>query len=185
MDMSCGMTMYFHWDSSDDCVLFKTWKIDSTTRYTLTCFAMFLLCIVREFILYVSKYYEISTLSDKMVPTWPTVKKLQEAAAIHSVNDIGYDNDKKIGMIQKQQFGGPISLKLRMIDCALYGISLILGYCLMLIVMTFNTGLIMVIIAGYCCGRFIFHRKTQLLTKFARMGQNHGFQDSDHCHVRS
>ena len=165
-------------------MLFKTWKIDSTTKYTLTCFALFALCIVREFILYVSKYYEIATLSNKLIPLWPSIKQVQEASAINSVDGIGYVNDKNIGMIRKNK-AQPVTLKLRLIDCALYGISLILGYSLMLVVMTFNSGLIMVIVAGYCVGRFIFHRKAQLLTKYAALGANHGLQDSDHCHIRS
>eukprot|EP01083_Nonionella_stella_P057468 150847_1 len=101
------------------------------------------------------------------MPFWPNVQRLKELSALNSVinpNAINADNDKTVGIISNKQKdiyqNRRATLKLRIIDCALYGISLILGYSLMLVVMTFNVGLILVIVLGYGCGRFIFHRKT-------------------------
>jgi F0F1-type ATP synthase assembly protein I len=78
-----------------------------------------------------------------------------------------------------------ITVRMRLVDTLFYGLSLILGYSLMLIVMTFNAGLVLVVIAGYCCGRFFFHRKTQLLQQFASVKRSRNDSDSDHCHIRS
>ena len=188
MDMSCGMKMYFHWDSSDDCVLFKHWKVDDTSKYIFTCFALFILCIIREFVLYLSKYYEITTLSGRPVPFWPTLKRLQELSVLYSVQHPSDDKQSAIlpGVKKSMDdYHKSVTLELRIIDTILYGISLILGYCLMLVVMTFNAGLILVIVGGYCIGRFVFHRQIQLLQKFSVMEQKAEFEDSDHCRVRS
>lgn len=192
MDMSCGMNMYFHWDPpamSPDCVLFKSWKPDETGQWILACLALFFLCIVREFVLYLSKYYEITTLSGRIVPFWPTVTRLKDLSVLYSVQHPGYD-DKDNPMIPSAKkstddYHKSVTLKLRIIDTVLYGISLILGYCLMLVVMTFNTRLIIAVVIGYCAGRFIFHRQIQLLQKFAVMKQKAEFEDSDHCKIRS
>ena len=189
VDMDCGMKMYFHWDSSDDCVLFKKWKVDETGKYILTCFGLFILCIIREFVLYASKYYEIKTLSGKPVPFWPTFKRLNELSTLYSVVNPSQSgiSDKMIPHKKSNDdYHKSVTLELRIIDTFLYGISLILGYSLMLIVMTFNVGLIIVIVCGYCFGRFLFHRQVQLLQKFAVLGQKtQELQDADHCHIRS
>ena len=180
--------MYFHWDSSADCVLFKGWKIDSNVSYVFTCFALFALCMVREGILYVQKYYEISTLSGQMVPFWPTLARLKEVAALQSVRtpDERSRDERSSHLIQnKGSLFKAITVRMRLVDTALYGSSLILGYSLMLIVMTFNAGLVLVIVAGYCCGRFFFHRKTQLLQQFASVKRVRNDSDTDHCHIRT
>merc|ERR1719491_397099 len=164
MDMNmgeCGMTMYFHFDSSDDCVLFAGWKINNDAKYIMTCLCLFALCIVREFVLYSQKYFEIATLSGKLVPFWPTLQRLQEMSTLRSVvnpNVNEQSTDLSQRMLRKNSANDPrkaVTLKLRLTDVALYGLALIL------VVMTFNAGLVMVVIAGYCTGRFIFHRRTQ------------------------
>ena len=201
MDMSCGMYMYFHWDTPapsmmgmknpDDCVLFKSWSMSNTGKYVGACFALFFLCLIREFVLYLSKYYEITTLSGRIVPFWPTVTRLKELSVLYSVQHPGPNgNGKGDAMLPSAKksmddYHKSVTLKLRIIDTILYGISLILGYCLMLVVMTFNTRLIITIVIGYCFGRFIFHRQIQLLQKFAVMKQKAEFEDSDHCKIRS
>eukprot|EP01084_Bolivina_argentea_P270017 459032_1 len=190
MDMDCGMTMYFHWDSSDDCVLFKHWKINETYKYILTCFGLFSLCVIREFCLFAAKYYEIRTLSGKVVPFWPTFRRLEELSVLYSVNVPQAGDGKTSKLIHRKSNGNyskSVTLHLRIIDCVLYGISLILGYSLMLVVMTFNAGLIIVVVCGYCTGRFLFHRQTKLLQKFAVLGQKTSvaFEDADHCNIRT
>eukprot|EP01084_Bolivina_argentea_P270016 459029_1 len=188
--MSCGMTMYFHWDSGDDCVLFKNWDINETYKYILTCFGLFFVCIIREFFLFVGKYYEIRTLSGEAVPFWPTFRRLEELSVLSSINVENVNQDKKAKLMNEKSnnyYHQSVTLKLRIIDCMLYGISLILGYSLMLVVMTFNTGLILVIICGYCVGRFLFHRQTKLLQRFVALGQKtqSDFEQADHCNIRS
>eukprot|EP01083_Nonionella_stella_P173969 601803_1 len=193
MDMgSCGMTMYFHWDSSSDCVLFETWSINNTWNYMLTCVALFALCVLREFSIYVAKYYEMSTLSRKPIPFWPTKKRYEELWFMYSESQ----RDAKgkaaavplIARKSTDMYDRLVTFRLRFIDCFLYGASLTLGYALMLIVMTFNAGLIIVVVCGYCFGRLIFRRQVQLLQRFATIGQRLGFQelqDADHCHIHS
>mmetsp|Transcript_43920 Transcript_43920/g.70444 ORF Transcript_43920/g.70444 Transcript_43920/m.70444 type:complete len:195 (-) Transcript_43920:61-645(-) len=185
---TCPMTMYFHF-GNDDCVLFKTWKFDTTTRYILTCVALCATCIFREFILYLQKYFEIATLSGKVVPFWPTFKRLEELSTLYAVINPSEQHSAKLIVHKKSNdnYHESVTLQLRCIDAFLYGLSLILGYALMLVVMTFNAGLIIVVVCSYCIGRFLFHRQTQLLQKFAVMGQKSmGIEeDADHCHIRS
>merc|ERR1719195_849610 len=127
MDMSCGMTMYFHWDSSSDCVLFKGWKIDTSVSYVMTCFALFTLCLVREGILYLQKYYEISTLSGQDVPFWPTMARLKEVAALRSVRSPSEPDHQREHLIQHrkgmEKIYKEITVRMRLVDTICYGFS--------------------------------------------------------------
>ena len=163
------MQAFFHWNV-DDCILFKTWCPQNGIEFVLSCTALFSLCLVREFLLYVQKYFEISMLCDKRLMFWPSMKKYHKARKMAPVM---LPNEEL--MRNNLQFASSISLRskigLRIIDCILYGLTLILGYCMMLVVMTFNVGLIISIVTGYCCGRFILYKRTQLLQQLASISK--------------
>ena len=47
----------------------------------------------------------------------------------------------------------------RIADALLYGVYILIGYMVMLVVMTYNVGLFIAVLAGYCIGNFVFPRK--------------------------
>eukprot|EP00483_Globobulimina_turgida_P013437 UN13461 len=169
----CSMRLYFHCDVGVDCILFKSWK----NEYLVTSVILMLMCIVREYVIYAMKYYEIRSLTGRYIPFWPSTKVLDE---LMNVNPLLLQR----GNVPRVHWRNPITLKLRIIDCVLYGISLMLGYGLMLVIMTFNVCLIVVVIVGFCVGRMIFYPQSKVLSKFAVRIES-DLNLSDHCHVRS
>eukprot|EP01084_Bolivina_argentea_P053789 98696_1 len=162
----CSMRMYFHFGFGGDneCILLKHWSPDNLSTFLLSCFVIFILCIIREFIIYIQKYYEVSTLSDQAVPFWSTKSKLDKHSTV-SAEDVYVTSPS-----HSADNAELITIKSSIINCILYGCSLLLGYCLMLVAMTFNVVLIIIIIFGHCSGRFVFYRQTILLRRFAGIG---------------
>eukprot|EP00483_Globobulimina_turgida_P004462 UN04471 len=191
--MVCPMTMYFHW-SNDECILFKHWHPTNSSEFAWSCIAIFAFCLLREFVLYIQKYFEIICLYQWIsIPLWPTSKQLNTfSLKVQSEMDSNmlHPQIKKLSNNSKKNRNA-ITLKLRIIDSFLYAISITIGYSLMLIIMTFNSGLILMVVWGYCVGRFIFHRQTLLLMKFVEIGvdvidnRNNAFDNADHCRIRS
>ena len=174
----CAMQMLFHWGwTSGDCILFEQWQPDNFVDYMMTCMLLMVICIVREYLIYVMKYYEIRSLTGRHIPFWPSSKEMEESQIINSLMH-------PKGFISWRQ---PITLQFRIIDCLLYGISLLLGYGLMLAIMTFNIGILVTVVLSYMIGRFIFQRQTKLLSKYTTNQRDFKqfSYDSDHCHVRS
>ena len=200
----CTMTSYLHFSMENDCILFESWRVFDNMDYIVSCFILILLCITREYVIYAMKYYEIRSLTGRHVPFWPSNQELNELLdinkfglnsintlhslnSIHTINYSATDNPLMTrSKIPRNEWRNPITLKLRIVDCFLYGISLILGYGLMLIIMSFNVGLMLIIVVGYCLGKFIFYKQTRLLSRYAVVYKvNDEFSSSDHCHVRS
>ena len=198
LNTACTMNQNFHWSLQNDCILFETWRATNTLDTIVSCIILILLCIAREYVIYAMKYYEIRSLVGRYVPFWPSNQELEELLDINkfglnrlkrgnSINYSATDNPlMSRSKMPREYWRNPITLKLRIIDCCLYGISLILGYGLMLVIMTFNIGLMFIIVIGYCMGKFIFYKQSRLLSRYAVVYKiKDEFKESDHCHVRA
>ena len=176
----CPMSKYFHWNLDGECILFMNWRPQTMKGYLISAIFLILVCLMREFLIYYIKYYEIRSLTGRYIPFWPSIKEMEEMSMI-------YRNPLMTkSKLPRDHWRNPITLKLRMIDCVLYGISLTLGYGLMLVIMTFNIGFMIIIVCGYCLGRFIFTKQTKILSRYAVSKMDVEFMlNSDHCRVRS
>ena len=184
MKGKCQMTMYFHWNAENECILFESWRPENTVDYIFAAIFLILICLMREYVIYCMSYYEIRSLTGRYVPFWPSNETLDE---LMNINNFSLSSNYLMtkSKIPRDHWRNPITLKLRIVDTILYGISLTLGYALMLIIMTFNIGLMIIIVIGYCLGRFIFHKQSKILSRYAVVKMNNEFSDTDHCHVRS
>merc|ERR1712173_578883 len=144
-----------------------------------------LLCLFREYATYSMRYYEIRSLTGKYVPFWPSEEDIDQMDIC--LEQKGNCVNPLISPIAREYCRPPITLRLRMIDCLLHGLSLLIGYSMMLIMMTFNIALILTIVFGYCLGRFIFDKRNKLLSRCAATKRNPNLTafDSDHCRIRS
>ena len=183
VEPECTMDMSVHWGYGD-CILIKHWRPDNAKDFIISCIVLVLLCIVREYTTYSMKYYEIRSLTGKYMPFWPSEADIEEMDCLNVSGDCV---NPLISPIARDYCRQPITLKLRVIDCLLHGLSLIIGYGMMLVVMTFNIGLILTIVIGYCLGRFIFDKQSKVMSRCAvtRRNPNLTTFDSDHCRVRS
>ena len=171
----CPMIMYFHWNMQD-CVLFYQWHPTNPWQYSLTLVILFLMCIIREFIIYIGKWYELKTLhphkflliSNKFWITGNDVKyftsKVYLKNTVNNNSNNNHSNSKSTKNSKKNDDAGlltaPISINdveesvssrsgqiwynngyplyLRVSDGITFGLSLLFGYWLMLVVMTYN-----------------------------------------------
>ena len=215
-----------------DCVLFSWWNPNSNPgKYTLTLIILLILCILRELILYIGKWFELKVLypdkfkiiSNKFWITNKDVKSLKNKIslknnhkskpmkAIKSLKD--KMNKKKI-MLDSNPLTSPIASDdeqeieqdiniqiistntgqiwfndgypfiLRISDGITFGISLLLGYWLMLIVMTYNWGYFITICLGFIIGRIIFYGQTKNLQMCLSIRDQHEEDgvSSEACH---
>eukprot|EP01083_Nonionella_stella_P044877 120728_1 len=182
IDNECSLHLgYINWNWNNvngECILFEQWKLMQTTDYIASSMILFLICLLREYVIYLTEYYGIIALTGRYIPFWPNTNQLDERMPINikpSVTTI---------VIPHNHWRNTLTLKIRTIDCVLYGMSLLMGYGLMLVICSFNIVFIIVIVTGYCLGRLIFYKRRQLLLKFAIRHES-VFGKSDHCHIRS
>ena len=116
-------------------------------------------------------------------------------------NNNGNNNNlnNEILMIKKAELliekRGLLPNDLRFIDSLIYGLSLTLGYLLMLIIMTYNIWLCITVIIGYIFGRLIFWIKMKQLNEYIYQREkeilsiltnlkatNHEFSNTDTFH---
>ena len=154
MDMdNCPMRMYFHWDIND-CILFYQWQPKNVWQYTLSLVTIFIMCILREFILYIGNWYEFKTLYPQKFENinkfWVTsydikrIEKMQsKVKIIDNNNPINRNDDGSLSpslssKSKQMWYSDGYPLYLRIIDGITYGFSLLFSYWLMLIAMTYN-----------------------------------------------
>ncbi|KAJ1959478.1 copper transpport protein [Dispira parvispora] len=150
---SCGMTMYFNGQTRDFCVLFSTWSITSDTALGIACLVSFLLAVG----------YEIVKLVIRRVENQAYQRILNNATDPEKGMDSATDTANGISRPSWTAWttqGGEIGWfdPIYFLRCFLYGVQVFYAFFLMLIVMTFNTYLIVSICIGAIVGFYLFGR---------------------------
>ncbi|KAJ1654703.1 copper transpport protein [Dispira simplex] len=152
-DASCGMAMYFNGQTRDFCVLFSTWTITSDTALGIACLVSFLLAIGYEAVKFIVRQVEKRTYHRVLNNVTDPEKGLDSATeapnGISRPSWTAWASQGEIGWFDPLYF----------LRCFLYGVQVFYAFFLMLIVMTFNTYLIVSICIGAIVGFYLFGRE--------------------------
>lgn len=143
MDMSHGMSMAFHFSTSET-VLFEDWKFTTVGGLIGSMIGIFFMAAIYEGLKYFREYL-----------FWRTYNALQYRAV--SIPDKGTP-------AEDTQVVQPTMLsKIHFLQTFLHMIQMILSYFLMLIFMTYNVWLCIAVVAGAAVGYFLFGWKKSVI----------------------
>ncbi|XP_020905463.1 probable low affinity copper uptake protein 2 [Exaiptasia diaphana] len=158
LDGFCTQCMSFFKVSNPNFVLlFEGWKISSITVLAGSCFGVFLLSILSEFVRFKRSKLQVRKNDHAPLPS-ETTNDVNETGnqspdeLSHSSVTLHRNND----VYKHQQAYSPFSTH-HAIQVILHVTQLILGYVLMLIVMTFNVWLGISVVLGLGTGYFLCH----------------------------
>eukprot|EP01084_Bolivina_argentea_P263809 446651_1 len=188
----CPMRMYFHW-SMDDCVLFYSWRASNAWQYALTCVVLVLMCLVREFALYVAKWYEFKSIYPDVFAEvgkfWITASDVRRLhAKLKGSDGQPFTNKPSNGNSRSKLNTGQIwyndgfPMHLRVVDGVAFAISLLFGYWTMLVVMTYNGGYFIVICMGFIVARIIFYGQSKNLAQCLTIQVEDDSNPTETCH---
>jgi len=146
MPMGGGMMMWLHFSASEYGVLFQNWNLLTPAKYGGFCFALIVVCILKEFLF-----------------AWRTYR-LRPAVSTVSISDpfLGEPMSRSSGAAGAASGGSQRrvitkqTLFNRLVGSLLYAINLFLGYMIMLVIMTYNWGFIFCILFGSAFGHLAF-----------------------------
>jgi copper transporter 1 len=124
------MHMSFYW-GYDVTLLFDAWKVSTLPYYCFCWFCVLLLSILQEFLITYRLEY------------------MKNPATI-----IGDSRGDTVAVLDRRIPRS--SLIVKGIAACLYGVNHLLAYLLMLIVMTYNLGLLVAVVLGLCVGFLLF-----------------------------
>ena len=160
--------------------------------------------INRELILYIGKYYEYSRKFNEKIPFWNHSRKINVREEIGDKESLSGPPDyryltPKINKIDADETDDWTAIDY-FIDTFLFVISVLIGYVLMLVFMTYNIALCICVLVGYALGRLVFYRKVRSLQRFVRshskkqhriasvqssesQSEDYAQQSHDHCNL--
>ncbi|CAF0755158.1 unnamed protein product [Rotaria sp. Silwood1] len=138
------MKMYFHTDFIET-ILFESWKVTSLSIFICSWIFIFILGILYEEIREIRLYLEEKQLIDRPISSNERNEPELECMNIETIESTRHIKQKI-----------PPRYSERALHSILYAIQLILGYILMLIVMTFNVYLFLAIIFGIGTGHLLY-----------------------------
>lgn len=135
-------SMYFH-IGYREVVLFHWWKVETAVEYVLTCLAVCVAAFLLEFLISLRHRFEARKRQHRK----PVEIRMQPQEG-EMLEEISVERSRSVSGIERV-------LKAMDATC-LHILSLILAYPLMLVVMTFNYGLVLSVILGAGVGYFFF-----------------------------
>ena len=152
-------------------------------------------------ILYISKYYDFSRKYNESIPFWNHGEKEEEEREVHDDSDKAalrrgpgdHYLTRKISASGKRDSW---IIRDYIVDTTIFTLTVLVGYALMLIFMTYNVLLCAMVLIGYALGRLIFYRKVRSMQEFVEIHskkqvmqagsqQYYTNQSHDHCNLEN
>ncbi|KAK7725075.1 copper transpport protein [Botryosphaeria dothidea] len=161
MDMGdgpkCNMNMLFTWDTTDLCIVFRSWHVGSTWSLIVSLFGVVVLCAGYELVREVSRRYEASVAArqggvkiggsgvpDPRYPSDsddnPTHNHVDESSSLLGTT-AGSSGRAVVAWSAREE------KRVKVIRAALYAVQVFYSFFIMLLFMTYN-GWIMLAVAG-------------------------------------
>ncbi|VDK80650.1 unnamed protein product [Onchocerca ochengi] len=159
------MKMWFH-SGYREIILFEFWQIDSLYGLLFSCLLIFIMACFYEWIKWFRVYLQLSAARCP-----PSCRHANDEA---KQDEIKQDDDKRV-CCRSSSVSAPLRITLpssyqqvsnridkeisptiRLLQAVLYLVQLMLAYCLMLVVMTYNIWLTGAVIAGAAFGHWLF-----------------------------
>ncbi|KAJ7647060.1 Ctr copper transporter family-domain-containing protein [Roridomyces roridus] len=142
----CGMNMLWNSQIIDTCVVFPSWHIRSMSGFVWSCIAI----------------VAIGTLDTRIaLALVASGKAKRPASGIRSGRSSPSEEDAALltgrRMFQIPSVGTPVPTTLRLLRAAVYGVTVLISFFLMLIAMTYNVYLIFATVLGAALGHIIFN----------------------------
>eukprot|EP01134_Creolimax_fragrantissima_P004349 CFRG4349T1 len=153
------MFMYSGFTTSDTtCIVlwFSWFVLDSRIKVCTGVVACFMLAVFHE---YMSAYRRKLVYMQRMQGFTPEKRSLLGGHSVEQTSHSTSPDSSQINMTRFAERASAVHVRNRGLDLTvalLYGLSIIMGYLLMLAAMTFHTALFMGVVTGFVCGQYLF-----------------------------
>ncbi|ETO24326.1 hypothetical protein RFI_12832 [Reticulomyxa filosa] len=164
MSMDCPMPSTFQW-TVNVCLLFEPWHVKHGWQYSICLIVIVLVCIFREYLQLFSAQFPncleslFGKLGNKKTEERFIKKDIEESydydPSLHneSINNRTSKQKKDIWMCFSPQIEEGVLKTIQ--DGIVFVTVLFIDYCIMLLLMSYNYGIAITILASLCAGRFL------------------------------
>jgi len=169
------MPMSFNTDYNQT-ILFSGWTTNTAGEFAGACMAVFCLAFL----------YEVERLLREKIDQWIArgvqVRRLREKIPLISAATNATNGTPNVPVQALAAISGPVRIPFRWqaLRAAVHFLHYTHAYCLMLIVMTFSTGLFFSVMAGVAFGFFCFQRDVSVRRPPLTGTGSHGHPDGSH-----
>ncbi|TKA66946.1 hypothetical protein B0A49_09366 [Cryomyces minteri] len=132
----CSMDMLFTWDTNNLCIVFKSWRIRSTTSLLFSLLAIVALTAGYELVREMSRQYE---------------ERCRQRSDKWRMEGITEVVGRQTSAVEK---------KSKMVKAALYAVQVFYSFFIMLLFMTYNGWVMLAVAAGAFVGYLMFSNST-------------------------
>ena len=147
------MPMFFQFSFSAGPMLFPGLSVQSFSGFFILALGIAGLCLLKEW-LYAWRVHKLTSAASPSADSSSATADSQPLLASRARAHSGPAAAARHAQEQLQH--------LRMLNSAVYGLNLALGYLVMLCLMSYNAGLFLVIVLASACGHFMFQPPPQL-----------------------
>ncbi len=169
-DMNMGMNMWFTW-SRWTTVLFESFDVYRTSEWALAALAIFAMALGREALAIWRVHrrrIRVNQLRARRAELTKDDKKSTSSSYTHVFHPAAFQTQTTQPLLQEQhhetQTNNSCAIESntqcilnQLLDSFYYGGSVVLGYFLMLIIMSYNSGLFIVVVVSIFLAHFILH----------------------------
>jgi len=165
----CKMYMLWNTNIINTCIVFREWHIQSTSGFIFSLFVIGLIGVGYEWIRDLQRKLDVR-IAARMIQT-------RRAAGASSSSGIDTPGEDAL-LLGRARGSSRLSLDVRVLRAALYGLSVFISFFLMLVFMTYNAYLIGATVVGAIAGHYIFNQEIDPEAVLAGAGGNKGMA----CH---
>ncbi|KAI1504375.1 CTR2 short splice variant [Biscogniauxia marginata] len=149
----CKMNMLFNWDTTDLCIIFRSWHVRGPASLIFSLLAIVAICAGYEALREATRRYE----------AW--VSETQDAAPISGEGEQVNEDAPLLPAGQNNSRNGDkattISQRARVVKAAIYAVQNFYAFMIMLLFMTYNGFVMIAVAVGAGVGSYLFGSRTR------------------------
>ncbi|KAI0176753.1 CTR2 long splice variant [Pestalotiopsis sp. NC0098] len=148
----CNMNMLFTWDSTNLCIIFKSWHVRGTASLVFSLLAIVAVCVGYEALREATRRYE----------TW--ANKRQETAPLLNGGHLDQEEEQvteNTPFLWTGQHQVEASKRAHLIKALLYAVQCFYAFMMMLLFMTYNGWVMLAVFVGNFVGYIMFGNSTK------------------------
>ncbi|KAF2627956.1 Ctr copper transporter [Macroventuria anomochaeta] len=146
----CNMNMLFTWDTTDLCIVFRSWHISGTFSLIVALVGIILLTAGYEAVREASRRYE--AYSNKVLEG----RRGGDDLRVQRAKDVHTTDESSSLLHSGRNAGGNAEQQAKLVKAALYAVQVFYSFFIMLLFMTYNGWIMLAVAVGAFVGYLLF-----------------------------